>query len=114
MGEWRTYRGQEEMTDCWLDPYGNVYYVQPFQHGQFAEDMLQDEYPIDRCNDWANDPNFYGSYEETLQRRGWIRYTNTIHRWTCENCSDFEEHYPRPTKAQQDMMYELTGFIYDT
>ena len=111
--EWHTYEARPEINDCWLDPYGTRYEVPPFGHNQFAEDYLQKEYPIDRCNDWGDDPNFFGSYEETLQKRGWVRYTSTIHRWTCENCSDFEEHYPRPTRIQRDVMYELTGYDYD-
>ena len=99
--------------DCWMDPYGNVYYVEPFQHNYFAEQQLQDEFPIDNLQSWADDPNFFGSYQETLERRGWIRFTTTMNRWSCEHCIYFEEHYPSPTSIQIDRMWELTGFDYN-
>lgn len=103
-----------EINDCWLDPYGQVYEVPPFGHNDFAERFLHDEFPIENFREWYDNPDFHISYEETLQRRGWVRYTTTLRRWTCEHCIDFEEHYPRPTRAQQDAMYELTGFIYES
>ena len=34
------------MRDCWLDPYGNVYYVEPFGHERFAREQLSDEFPM--------------------------------------------------------------------
>ena len=99
--------------DCWLDPYGNVYYVESFKHNDFAEQQLQDEFPADDPQSWADDPNFFGSYQETLERRGWVRFTTTMNRWSCEHCIDFEMRYPRPTKAQMDKMFDLTGFNYE-
>ena len=100
------------MTDCWLDPYGNIYECPRFGHGNVAEEILQDEFPINDFRSWADNPNFHMSYDETLQRRGWVRFSSTVNRWSCENCSDFEEHYPRPTSIQRDRMFELTGYIY--
>jgi len=35
------------MRDCWLDPYGNVYYVEPFAHSDFAQEQLKDEFPME-------------------------------------------------------------------
>lgn len=98
--------------DCWLDPYGNVYYVLPFGHNDFAMQTLSDEFPIHDIRTWIDSPDFHISYDETLQMRGWIRFTTTMCRWSCEHCMDFEEHYPRPTNAQIDRMWELTGFNY--
>ena len=101
------------MTDCWMDPYGNVYEVPEFGHDQFATDYLQKEFPLDDLRSWCESPNFYGSYQETLEKRGWIRFTTTLDRWSCEHSIGFEDRYPRPTRAQIDKMYELTGFNYD-
>lgn len=101
------------MTDCWLDPQGNVYYVEPFQHDEWATEYLQNEFPRDNVRSWVDSPDFHVSYNETLQRRGWLRYTTTIDRWSCEHCSDFLDYYPEPTTAQVIRMYELTGFNYD-
>ena len=99
-----------------MNPYGVVYECPPFGHDNVAQMILGDEFPIEKTKEWldrAEELGFYVSYEETLQRRGWVRFSTTINRWSCEHCIDFEDHYPRPTRAQIDRMWELTGFNYD-
>ena len=99
------------MTDCWMDPYGNVYYVEPFKHSDFAEKELLRGLP--EGSDWRDIPDLDRSYDDTLQKRGWVRFTTTIDRWSCEHTIDYEKMFPRPTRAQIDKMWELTGFNYD-
>lgn len=103
--------------DCWLDPYGHIYYVPRFMHDDAAEFILRDEFPMDGntpigVEDWDS-RGFAGSFTETLEKRGWIQFTTTINRWTCEHCNDYERYYPRPTRVQIDRMWELTGFNYN-
>lgn len=105
------------MRDCWVDPYGQVYYVPRFRHDDAAEYILRDEFPMDGTTPigfetWA-ERGFYMSFTETLERRGWVRFTTTINRWSCEHSTGYEDRCPRPTQAQIDRMYELTGFYYD-
>jgi hypothetical protein len=102
-----------QINDCWLDPDGHVYEVPPFGHNDFAEQYLHDEFPIEDFRSWCENPEFRTSYEETLNQRGWVRYSTTIHRWVCECCPDYEDYYPRPNRTQRDVMYELTGYNYD-
>lgn len=99
------------MTDCWMDPQGNVFYVEPFRHSDFAEQELMRGLP--EGSTWTDIPDLVRSYDDTLQRRGWVRYTTTINRWNCEHCTDYLDYYPEPTTAQIIRMYELTGFNYD-
>ena len=105
------------MRDCWLDTYGNVYWVETLGgHDDMAQEILKDEFPMDGNHPigfetWES-RGFYMSFGETLERRGWLRFTTTINRWSCEHSLDFEYRYPRPTQAQIDRMYELTGFNY--
>lgn len=109
--------------DCWLDPYGNLYYVPEFGHEDGAEFLLRDEFPMEnkttpmrtgplRYDTWE-ERGFCGSFGETLEMRGWVRFTSTIDRWSCEHSLDFENIYPRPTNIQIDRMWELTGFNYN-
>ena len=100
------------MTDCWLDPYGNVYYVEFGKHDDFAYDYLQDEFPSDRREDWTSDL-VSGSYVETLMSRGWTRYTTTSEQWCYGRDWGGWERYPRPTRAQRDRMFDLTGEIVE-
>lgn len=98
-----------------MDPYGNVYYVEPFKHEYAAQFILKDEFPMDGPMDfdeWEK-RGYYRSFCDTLMRRGWIRFTTTLDRWSCEHSIGYEERCPRPTQAQIDKMYELTGFYYD-
>lgn len=103
--------------DCWLDPYGKVYYCEMFGHDEAAQEILKDEFPMDGSNpigfdDWES-RGFCGSFIETLEKRGWIQFSTTIDRWGCEHIIGYEDNHPRPTSAQIDKMYELTGFYYD-
>lgn len=111
------------MQDCWLDTYGNVYWVETLGgHNDVAQEILRDEFPMEndttpmRTGPLAVDTwesrGFYMSFSETLERRGWLRFSTTINRWSCEHILEFESRYPRPTQAQIDKMYELTGFNY--
>lgn len=102
--------------DCWMDPYGRIYYVEPFKHDDAAQEILKDEFPMDGhghidFEEWET-RGFCDSFQETLAKRGWIRFSTTIDRWSCEHIFGYEDEYPRPTKAQIDRMYELTGFYY--
>lgn len=103
--------------DCWIDPYGRVYYVPRFRHDDAAEFLLRDEFPMDGCTpigfETWEERGFYQSFTDTLERRGWVRFTTTIDRWSCEHSIGYEDRCPRPTSAQIDRMYELTGFYYD-
>lgn len=112
MSDWTHIEPRKRIQDCWVDPYGHVYYVEPFKHDDFATQQLQDEFPIDRVGEWDNDLDF-GSYSETLMTRGWIRYTTTTERWCCGHKWGGWERYPRPTQAQINVMYDLTGYIYE-
>lgn len=109
--------------DCWLDPYGQIYYVPEFGHEDAAEYLLRDEFPMEnettpmrtgplRVETWE-ERGFVESFGRTLQSRGWVRFTSTIDRWSCEHTIDYERYYPRPTRVQIDRMWELTGFNYD-
>ena len=105
------------MRDCWLDPYGNVYYVPRFRHDDAAEYILRNEFPMDGTTPigfetWA-ERGFYMSFTDTLERRGWVRFTTTIGRWSCEHSIGYEDRCPRPTLNQIERMYELTGFYYE-
>lgn len=108
--------------DCWLDPYGRIYYVPRFKHDDAAQYILRDEFPMEdkttpmrtgplRVELW-DERGFCNSFGETLEKRGWIQFTTTINRWACEHCIDYERHYPKPTRAQIGRMWELTGFNY--
>ena len=102
--------------DCWLDPYGQIYYCKAFGHDDAAQEILKDEFPMDgnrpiHFEDWE-ERGFSHSFTETLEKRGWIQFTTTIDRWSCEHTIGYEDNYPRPTKAQIDKMYEMTGFNY--
>ena len=102
--------------DCWLNPYGTVFYAEEFKHEDAAQEILKDEFPMKgntpiNFDDWEK-RGFYHSFTETLEKRGWIRFTTTINRWSCEHTIDYEARCPRPTKVQIDRMYELTGFNY--
>lgn len=111
------------MTDCWLDPYGRIYDVPFGKHDDVAREILSDEFPMEnRTTPLREGPlgiatwearGFAGSFGETLEKRGWVRFTTTINRWSCEHSIGFEDRYPRPTQIQIDKMYELTGFYYD-
>ena len=98
--------------DCWLDPYGQIYYVPRFKHDDAAEFILKDEFPETDIDHWE-EHGFYRSFTETLEKRGWVRFTTTIDRWSCEHSIGYEDRCPRPTPIQIDKMYELTGFYYD-
>lgn len=106
-----------------MDPYGKIYYVPEFRHEDAAEFILKDEFPMEskttpmrtgplRVDLWE-ERGFHDCFTETLERRGWVRFTTTMDRWSCEHTIGYEERYPRPTRAQIDKMYELTGFYYD-
>lgn len=102
--------------DCWMDPYGNIYIVPPFGHDDWAQDWLQDEFPMEGntpigYETWE-ERGFDSSFDRTLQKRGWIRFTTTLNRWSCEHTIDYEDRCPKPTQAQIDKMYEVTGFNY--
>ena len=103
--------------DCWMDPYGQIYYVPEFGHEDAAEYLLRDEFPMKGTTPIGGDTweerGFIESHGRTLQSRGWVRFTSTIDRWSCEHTIDYEKYYPRPTRAQIDRMWELTGFNYD-
>ncbi len=109
------------MRDCWLDPYGNVYYVEPFAHNDFAQEQLKDEFPMENKTtplregplgiDTWDERGFCGSFEETLMRRGWIRYSTATNQWCYGRDWGGWERYPRPTSAQRDRMFDLTGEI---
>lgn len=103
--------------DCWLDPYGKIYYVPEFRHEDAAEFILKDEFPMQGTTpvgfETWEERGFHDCFTETLERRGWVRFTTTIDRWSCEHSIGYEERRPRPTRAQIDKMYELTGFYYD-
>lgn len=112
------------MTDCWLDTYGNVYPVERLGgHEDVAMQILSDEFPMENETTPLRDGplgvdtwdarGFRGSFGETLESRGWVRFTTTMNKWSCEHSIGFEDRYPRPTSAQIDRMYELTGFYYD-
>ena len=111
------------MRDCWLDPYGNVYYVEPFGHSRFAQEQLSDEFPMENETtplregplgiDTWDERGFCGSFEETLMRRGWIRYSTTTDQWCYGRDWDGWEVYPRPTSAQRNKMFDLTGEIVE-
>ena len=45
--------------------------------------------------------------------RGWVRYTTTTEQWCCGHDWGGWEIYPRPTRAQIDKMFDLTGYIYE-
>lgn len=109
--------------DCWMDPYGQIYYVPEFGHEDGATYLLREEFPMEnettpmrtgplRVDLW-DERGFYNSFGETLEKRGWVRFTSTIDRWSCEHTIDYEKRYPRPTRIQIDRMWELTGFNYD-
>ena len=109
------------MRDCWLDPYGNVYYVEPFGQEAFAREQLSSEFPMENETtplregplgiDTWEERGFCGSFDETLMRRGWVRYTTTSEQWAYGRGWGGWDRYPRPTRAQRDRMYELTGEI---
>ena len=109
--------------DCWLDTYGNIYYVPEFGHERAAEFLLRDEFPMEnrttpmrtgplRVELWE-ERGFRETFGETLQSRGWVRFTTTLDRWSCEHSLGYERYYPRPTNIQIDRMWELTGFNYN-
>jgi hypothetical protein len=103
--------------DCWLDPYGQVYYCKEFGHDDAAQEILKNEFPMDGhtpigFETWE-ERGFSNSFTETLEKRGWIQFSTTIDRWGCEHIIGYEDNHPRPTSAQIDKMYELTGFYYD-
>jgi len=112
------------MTDCWLDIYGNVYPVERMGgHEDVSMEILRDEFPMEnhttpmqtgplRVELWE-ERGFRTCFTETLERRGWVRFTTTMNKWSCEHSIGFEDRYPRPTSAQVDRMFELTGFNYD-
>jgi hypothetical protein len=64
------------MRDCWLDPYGNVYYVEPFGHEAFAREQLSSEFPMENETtplregplgiDTWDERGFCGSFDEIL------------------------------------------------
>ena len=102
--------------DCWMDPYGSITYAEEFKHEDAAQEILKDEFPMDgnrpiNFEDWE-ERGFRQCFSETLEQRGWIRFSTTIDRWSCEHIIGYEDNYPRPTNAQIDKMYELTGFYY--
>ncbi len=109
--------------DCWLDPYGQITYTPFGKHEDVAMQILKDEFPMEnKTTPLTNGPlrialwderGFYDSFGETLEKRGWVRFTTTMDRWSCEHSIGFEDRYPRPTRAQIDRMRELTGFNYD-
>lgn len=103
--------------DCWIDPYGQIYYVPRFRHEDAAEFILRDEFPMDGSSavgfETWEERGFYCSFVDTLERRGWVRFTTTIDRWSCEHSIGYEDRCPRPTSAQINRMYELTGFYYN-
>lgn len=111
------------LRDCWLDPYGQIYYVPEFGHEDGAEFLLRDEFPMENettpmrtgplAVDTWHERGFRGSFGETLQARGWMRFTSTINRWSCEHSIDYLNYYPAPNRIQIDRMWELTGFNYD-
>lgn len=98
--------------DCWMDRYGHIYYVPRFMHEAAGEFLLKDEFPIEDINNWEAH-GYYRSFTDTLEKRGWVRFTTTINRWNCEHSIGFEDRCPRPSSVQIDKMYELTGFYYD-
>lgn len=112
MNDWITIGQRKRINDCWMDRYGHVYEVAPFKHDDFATNLLQDEFPIDKINEWETDL-YRGSYSEELMHRGWVRYTTTTEQWCCGHDWGGWEIYPRPTRAQIDKMYDLTGYIYE-
>lgn len=103
--------------DCWLSPYGEVYYVDSFKHDDAAQEILKDEFPMkgNRPIDFEmwEESGFCRSFQETLEKRGWVRFSTTIDRWSCEHVIGYEENYPKPTFEQIEKMYELTGFDYN-
>ena len=32
--------------DCWLDPYGNIFYAEECKHEDAAQEILKDEFPM--------------------------------------------------------------------
>ena len=93
------------MRDCWLDPDGNVYYVEPFRHGDFATELIDLFFP-----DWEL---YDGCYVETLMMKGWVRYSTATEQWCYGRDWGGWEIYSRPTGAQRDMMFDLTGEIVE-
>ena len=72
------------MTDCWVSPYGVVYECPPFGHDDVAQMILADEFPMENAREWldhADELGFQRSYPETLEYRGWVRYTTCTHNW---------------------------------
>ena len=97
------------MTDCWVSPYGQVYECPPFGHDDIAQMILADEFPIDNVRLWidrADELGFFRSYPETLERRGWVRYTSCTHNWA------WRPGYT-PTTDQLNAMFDFNGFVLD-
>jgi len=95
------------MTDCWLSPYGVIYECQPYGHDDVAQMILGDEFPIEDYRSWidrAEELGFRRSYPETLEYRGWVRFSTCFNKWC------WREGY-QPTRDQLNKMFDLTGFV---
>lgn len=102
------------MTDCWMDPYGQVYQVPPFGHDDWAREYLKDEFPMENKTTPLQDGplgiatweerGFCDSFENTLSMRGWVRYSTVMNQWAYN--PDI-----RLTKAQLNSIWEWGGRI---
>lgn len=99
------------MKDCWLSPYGEVIYISAWEHNTKAEQILIERYGYTDELD-IDDKHPFETATCVLEKKGWMRFTTTIDRWSCEHTINYEELFAKPTKAQIGRMYELTGFNY--
>lgn len=95
--------GRFQNTDCWLDRQGRTYNVEPFGHEKFAEKYLASEFDMRDIQDWEK-KGFSLSFENTLSKRGWARFTTTSRQWVYDPSV-------RLTKSQLETIYQLGGRI---